>query len=72
MQTVDHREERPSYYILSIGTTILKTRDADPILLKQYWPTVGPPSASLGCVGLAPLFPRTCNTVCRPTVLKAV
>ena len=47
MQTVDHREERPSYYIISIGPTILKTRHADPILLIQYRPTVGPPSASL-------------------------
>ena len=42
MQTVDHREERPSNYIISIGPTILKTRDDDPILLIQYWPTVGP------------------------------
>ena len=47
VQTVDHREERPSYYIISIGPTILKTRDADPILLIQYRPNVGPPSASL-------------------------
>ena len=64
MHSVDHREEHPSYFLISIGPTILKTRDADPILLIQYYPTVGPPSASLAqhyanigatsCVGWAP------------------